>query len=194
MKVTNTGTETAETVALQLTYPPDILKPDSPDFCLEGTAPCALGSMTAGAVRKFPVRLMMRNEGAGLIKATVSTSSDDSVLANNVDEAAIEVLQPTIRLLPAVARPGTVTMAYGEQMPPGTRVRVKWLPGITVNRGPFKVRADGTMRAPLVLVRHDLLGTRDIIATSVPGEFGPVRGPMLVVPRMATPPSFLSRG
>jgi hypothetical protein len=155
-----------------------------------------IGTLTAGDDRTFEVPLTMRKEGTGLIKATATTTSDDSVPVNNVDEVAIEVLQPTIRLLPAVARPGTVAMAYGEKMPPGTRVKLEWLPGITVNRGSFKVSADGTMRAPLVLVRHDLLGSREVIATSssVPTEFAPVRGPMLVVPRLATPPDFLTRG
>jgi hypothetical protein len=85
-------------------------------------------------------------------------------------------------------------MAYGEKMPPGTRVRLQWDPGITISTGPFKVAADGTMRAPLLLVRHDLLGNREIVATSTTGAFGEVRGPMLVVERLATAPDFLARG
>jgi hypothetical protein len=79
-------------------------------------------------------------------------------------------------------------------MPPGTKVRLRWVPGITVNGGPFKVDGSGTMRAPLLLVRHDQLGSREIFAKSTTAAFSDVHGPMLVVERLATAPDFLARG
>ena len=100
-----------------------------------------------------------------------------------------------IRLLPAVARPGAVTMAYGENMPPDSVVRLAWVQGVTVHgQTTFRVDSDGTVRAPLLVVRHDLLGNREVEARSVLGQFSPVRGPMLVTERLATAPEFLTRG
>ena len=180
------------TVALD--YPTDLVTPVSLEPCRNGLLPCALGTIAPHGLRTFDVPMTMKKAGTAVIAAKVTTSSADSRPANDADSVSLKVIQPTVRLLPAVARPGRVTMAYGEKMPPGTRVRLQWDPGITISTGPFKVGADGTMRAPLPLVRHDLLGNREIVATSTTGAFGEVRGPMLVVERLATAPDFLARG
>ena len=192
--VRNAGPEPASAVTVALTYPTDLVTPGSLDPCRNGLAPCALGTLAANELRSFDVPLTMKKDGAAVIAAKVATPDFDSRPANNADSVSLKVIQPTVRLLPAVARPGMVTMAFGEKMPPGSRVTMAWDPGITVNTGPFKVAADGTMRAHLLIVRHDLLGSRLILANSTKALFSEVEGPMLVANRLAMAPGFLGRG
>ena len=53
---------------------------------------------------------------------------------------------------------------------------------------------DGTVRVPLLIVRHDQIGTRLLTATSTTALFTPVDGVMLVVPGTLLPPNFNGRG
>jgi hypothetical protein len=113
---------------------------------------------------------------------------------NNEHTVDLEILQPTVRVLPAVSPPGKVVLAYGENMPPESEISLAWAPGINIHTGPFEVSEEGTMRVPLLIVRHDLLGTRLVTATSTEDLFTPVEGEMLVVPRTLVPPNFNGRG
>ncbi len=211
--VTNRSeTTTAASVTLALTFPPTTPSPapdpprpvyasDSPQPCLTGVGTCLLGSIAPGDTRTFEIPLLIRKEGDADVGAKVTSTTADPVTTNNTATATLEVLQPTIRLLPAVARPGRVTMAYGEKMPPGSAVMLGWTPGLNIHRGPFDVDTDGTMRQPLLIVRHDLLGDRELELTSgdpeapaVPPLFTAVQGPMLVIERTAQAPDFLARG
>jgi hypothetical protein len=192
--VVNDGPEPASSVNLTLTYPTALVTPTSLVPCRNGLLPCALGTLAPHAPVSFDVPMTMKKGGTAVIAAKVTTTSADSQPANNSDTVSLRVIQPTVRLLPAVARPGRVTMAYGEHMPPGTDVLLHWEPGITINNGPFTVDKDGTMRAPFLLVRHDLLGNREIVAGSATAAFSDVRGPMLVLERTAVAPDFLGRG
>jgi Tol biopolymer transport system component len=196
--VRNAGPAAADSVTLAMTYPvappPRPFEATSPEACLDGGPPCTLGTMPPGTTQTFDVPLLMLHEGTGQITATVATTTTDPDPGNDTADVDLDVLQPTIRLLPEVARPGSVTMAYGEKMPPGSKVDLAWVPGITITRGPYKVHKDGTVRAPMVLIRHDRLGDREIEATSRHALFSPVRGPMLVAERLATAPTFLARG
>ena len=97
-------------------------------------------------------------------------------------------------MLPGVAPPGKVVLVYGEKMPPGSEVDLAWSQGITVGPGPFLVEDDGTVRVSMLVVRHDLIGARTLVATSTEGLFTPVEGDLLVVPRTLTPPNFNGRG
>ena len=156
--------------------------------------PCTLGTLASGGDRTFVVTLQGTAATVGVVAGAVTTTTLDPLLTNNEDEAALQILQPTIRLLPAVARPGMVVLAYGEDMPPGSEVTLAWNRGITVDRGPYRVAADGTMRASLLVVRRDLLGKRRLVASSDSDEFSPVTGPLLVVLRLLSAPGFLGRG
>ena len=108
--------------------------------------------------------------------------------------ARLEILQPTVRVLPSVGPPGHVVLVYGESMPPGSEVSLTWAPGINIHSGPFEVSEQGTVRAPMLIVRRDLIGNRLITATSATELFTPVAGGMLVVPRTLGPPDFDGRG
>jgi hypothetical protein len=93
-----------------------------------------------------------------------------------------------------VQAPGFVALAYGEDFPPGAKVKLSWLPGITTYSGPFTVAADGTLRVPMLIVGRDQLGPRKIVAASIDHRFGSVDNTMLVVPRTESPPNFIDRG
>ena len=97
-------------------------------------------------------------------------------------------------MLPSVAPPGKVVLAYGENLPPGSEISIRWASGISVHPGPFEVSDDGTARVPVLIVRRDLLGDRTVGATSTNELFSPIEVDMLVVPRTLTPPSFTGRG
>jgi Tol biopolymer transport system component len=191
--VTNLGPGTAEAVTLRTAYP-DMVTPAADETCLVDGTPCALGDLAPEAEQVFTVDLTAVQAGTGPITARVATTTVEESTENNRARRRLEVKQPTIRLLPAVARPGQVVLAFGEDMPPGSRVTVDWEPGITVDTGPFRVAADGTMRASLLLVRRDRLGDRTLTATSVTDEFSPVTGEMLVVLRTMQPPDLVGRG
>jgi hypothetical protein len=121
--------------------------------------------------------------GTGPITARVTGTSSDPDPADNSASVPITVEQPTLRLLPPIGEPGFVTLAYGENLPPGGRVTVTWDPGVTAAPGPYTVEPDGTVRIPVLLVRRDALGDRVLVASSPDGIFGPVDARMLVVPR-----------
>jgi len=193
--VRNAGPDPADGVALALSLPTDQMTSLSSDPCLSGIGPrCVIGALAKDEVRTFEVPVRMLKPGTALISAEAATTSTDSNPSNDNDAVSVRILQPTIRLLPAVARPGMVPMAFGENMPPGTNVKLRWDMGITTFQGPFRVAADGTMRTPLLIVRHDLLGSRAILATSTRNLFSEINGPMLVANRLSTPPDLRGRG
>ena len=129
-----------------------------------------------------------------VITAKVATSSIESTLANNQDSAKLPVKQPRLRLLPPIGPPGFVTLAFGENLPPGVLVTLRWREGITTFDGPYRVAADGTVEAPMLVVRRDELGPRQAVLQGKPGRFAAVRANMLVVPNTEQPPRFLGRG
>ena len=198
--VTNHGPHTADGVTLTATWPEDIVAPSVPappgttPECLPDGDPCDLGNLASGDEVEYNVSLKALTEGSDTIDVAVATDTTDPQPGNNTDSSNIEILQPTIRLLPAVARPGQVVLAFGEDMPPGSQVRLVWNRGITVNRGPFKVDDEGNMRAMLLIVRRDQLGARTLKAASATEEFSPVEGDMLVLLRTFSPPLLIGRG
>jgi Tol biopolymer transport system component len=197
--VVNRGPRPAEDVDLRVRLP-RAGEPVSGDPCLVGGGTCALGTLSPGAApERLAVTLRMTNPdrvdvSRGILRARVSSTTPDPEPADNRDRAPIRVLQPAIRLLPEVARPGMVVLAYGERMPPRSRVRLRWTRGITVSPGPYRVAGDGTLQHPILIVRRDRLAEREIRATSVGGKFGTVEGPLLVVMRLLMAPDFRGRG
>lgn len=201
--VRNRGPQTASAVSLQGTWlgglvvaaPAPVEAPDLPaPECLPAGDSCTLGDLAPGAVRSFRVVLSTLTEMTGTITARVATTTLDPVARNNTATVLLEVVQPTIRLVPAVARPGQVVLAYGENMPPGSAVQLQWDAGLVIDQGPIIVADDGTARTSILLVRRDFLGTRILTASSDAGEFGAVTGDLLVTLRTMTAPEMIGRG
>lgn len=196
--VENHGPSPAAAVSLDRALPPGVTSsaltpvgaaPPCP------TDPCSLGTLPAGSPITYRATLTTGAAGAGAVRATVATATADPVAPNDTDAALLSVLQPRVSVLPGVARPGKVVLVFGESMPPGSRVRLGWNHGIIVDPGPFTVDADGTLTQPVLLVRHDRLGERRIIASSTTAEFTPVGGRMLVTyPLMVNAGTFSDRG
>ena len=192
--VTNDGPDDAEEVELLGSYDEALLESESTDACLEDRTVCDLGTLASGEAETFEVGLTLLDDGRTPVRADVSTTTEDPVDSNDTDEVTLRILQPEIRILPGVGRTGQVVLAYGERFPPRTRVRLGWDQGIMVDRGPFRVARDGTLRVPIVLVRRDRLGNRELSARSVEKEFSPVSTEALVVARLLAAPTFLTRG
>jgi hypothetical protein len=175
---------------------PDPLVPplQSTPACLPTGDPCALGSLAPGELVVFEVDVATPTEGDHTIEAAVSSTTVDPVMTNNEHSVELPVILPSVRLVPAVARPGQVVMAYGENMPPGTEVTLSWRPGVVLRPGPLTVAEDGTVRSSILIVRREQLGQRAITATSETDEFDPVTGDGLVVLRTLSPPDLVGRG
>jgi hypothetical protein len=187
--VTNRGPQVTPDVSLETTYP-DFVKPVGAPGCVAGGPPCSLGAFGAGETRTFTVTMSVLKIGTGTITARVTGRSSDPNLADNETSLPLTAKQASLRLLPPIGEPGFVTLAFGENMPPGGRVMVMWDKGVTAAPGPYTVGPDGTVRIPVLVVRRDALGERLLVATSPDGIFGPVHRTMLVVPRtvsVATP-------
>jgi Tol biopolymer transport system component len=168
--------------------------------CLADGDACSLGDLEPDDTLTYDVTLTVEPlpgedvDGSGTITAEVATPGGDRVPANDTDEVDLEVLQPTVRVLPGVARPGQAVIAHGERMPPGTVVTLAWDRGITAHPADLEVAEDGTVRWPLFVIRRDVLGTRVLTATSTSEEFGPIETELLVVLRTLTPPPISGRG
>jgi Tol biopolymer transport system component len=209
--VRNLGPDPVDNVMLDVDLPAGLFPQPSLTlpFCLVVQVPCdlgTLGTVDPGDRERFDVVVRLHSAGERLpIVARVTTTTPDPNLANNRHRALLDVLQPELHILPAVAHPGQVVLAYGEQMPPGTEVEVDWarrtaagLPlgdPILVNPSrSYLVDDDGSVRIPLLVLRRDLLGERVLTATSTTAEFMPLEAPMIVVLRQLGPPLFVGRG
>lgn len=195
VRVTNNGPQPAVASTLTMGYPAGVTATGIPG-CLDGSAACPLGTLAPGATSVLTPTLTARAKGAGAVLAKVAAVSPDPLLLNNTAGAPLSVVQPALRLLPPIGPPGFVPLAYGEGFPPGANLTLTWQAGITTDRRPVRVAADGTVRAPVLVIRRDALGLRDLVATSVDAtmQFAPVKAPMLVVARSVSPPRFLGRG
>jgi Tol biopolymer transport system component len=197
--VRNIGTNPVEDVRLTTTWPDLVLPgaaPPLPSFapvCVLAGDACDLGTIAAGGEQSFRVALQPLNAGTARIRAKVETSTPEVPTDNNRDSVDLQIRQPTIRVLPSVGPPGQVVLVYCENMPPTSEISLAWAPGISVDTGPFEVSKDGTVRRPLLIVRHDQIGTRLLTATSTTALFTPVDGVMLVVPGTLVPPNFNGR-
>lgn len=194
VSVTNKGTAAAANVQLTIAVPGFLTV--VPDAACAATV-CNVGALAPGASKTFHPKLGMPGTGAGTgeVSSVVVSSGTDVNLGNNTAKALFQVLQPRVRLLPAVAQPGKVLLAMLEDMPPGDNVTLVWTKGITSN--PDTVPVPGaTLTWPMLVVPGDLLGERELVVRSIDGRFGGVAGikaPLLVVPRTSQPPGFLER-
>jgi len=118
------------------------------------------------------------------VTATVTSDGGEPVVATT----PLEVVQPWLRIVPEVARPGEVVLAYGEDFPPGSEIYLTWSQGITTAPGPYRTGPDGRVSVPVLVVRNDVRGERWLRATSGPAT--DVRGVLGAgFPRVVGPPS-----
>ncbi|MBO4207266.1 VWA domain-containing protein [Micromonospora echinofusca] len=187
----------AENVWLEITAPDPLLPAASADpRCGPGRRLCLLGTLGPAGQQVvtivLPARAAVTGTVSGRLGATVR-----QVPATRTALAPVRVVAPTVTLDPATGPPGFVTTAVGVDFPPGAQVRLRWSPGITTTPDTVTVGADGTFRTPMLILRKDTLGLRDLTVTRVSGAtFAPVRAtaPFLVVPRGLAPPVFGGRG
>lgn len=209
VRVRNLGPQIAQGAKLIVSWPagvaaaapvpgPDPLTPplQPTPACLPAGLLCSLGNIAPGTDALYRVVLTTATEGDFTLTAKVNATTIDPVLPNNTDTLELPVLQPAIRLVPAVARPGQVVLAYGENMPPSTQVVLSWGvgEGLPIHAAPITVLADGTIRRPVLILRREQLGDRTITATSTTEEFTPVTGDILIVLRSLSPPDLVGRG
>ncbi|TNM39693.1 hypothetical protein FHP29_12565 [Nocardioides albidus] len=202
VSVTNRGPAAAADVVWQTTWPTFVVPSVPPGTtpgteappCLLAGTPCLLGALAPGEVRTYDVVLTPTTAGRSQVLTQAISATGDPVPADNTALAPLEVRQPTIRVVPAVARPGQVVVAYGEDMPPGETVRLSWDKGTLSAPSTVEVAADGTLRTSILILRRDQIGKRVLTATSTTEQFGPVTGDLLVVLRTLSPPELIGRG
>lgn len=204
--VRNLGPDPVVDATLRLEWPQAFLQRTFVGpLCLAPLVSCPLGTMNPGDRIEYELPLALVAPGDRLpIVGTVSGGTPDRDTRNNISIARLDVLQPELHILPGVARPGQVVIAYGENMPPGSEIEIDWrtqTPGgvpladpITIDPGPYLIGDDGTVRIPLPVIRRDFLGERILTATSTTGEFLDLEATLLVVLRSLGPPQFVERG
>jgi hypothetical protein len=126
--------------------------------------------------------------------STSSTSTSTSTTLTTMVPVPPGTL--TLVCLPPLGPPGFVTTAVGAGFPPNVPVTLAWRPGIG---GTTAVSdAAGAFRVPVLILHHDVLGPRELVATvaaAAGSTFarGPdsVAAPFLVVPATLGPPRAL---
>ncbi|WP_251152092.1 hypothetical protein [Cellulosimicrobium sp. Marseille-Q4280] len=206
--VRNTGTATATDVVLVAEHPAGVSPSDAGPTaapsdagptglpaggeCLGAWGTCPIADLAPGAEVTVvsalaPVGPAAR--GAVTVTVTGRTGTPDpfTPLTSPVPlpaptsvttSAGLEVVQPWLRVLPAVAAPGDVVLAYGEDFPPGEDAVLTWSAGITSASGPYRVGPDGRLSVPVLIVRNDLRGERWLRVTS--GDPPPLTTPRVV--------------
>lgn len=106
--------------------------------------------------------------------------------------AILNVLQPSIRILPRVASPGEVVLVYGQDFPPGATIGLRWDPGVTAAALAPVADPTGTFTAQLLILGGDQTGERRAVASG-PG-FSAVDAPFLVTPDRLMPPLLGAAG
>ncbi len=222
--VRNEGPGPARDVTVTTAFP-DAVVPAPADpvdtrTCVAGSGTCALGQVRAGAEVVLTVVLSPAGPAdvraargvaeaagtvptptqparwTGLVAVSASTSSAQTTTADDAATAPLDVVQPWVHVLPAVARPGRVVLAYAEDLPPGERVTAVWDRGITAQPGAVEVAADGRLSMPVPVVPNDLLGTRTLVLASADATdpaFASVGAALLVNPAPVDAPDFILR-
>ncbi|WP_194164874.1 DUF11 domain-containing protein [Pseudactinotalea sp. HY160] len=192
--VHNGGPVTAVGTQLTLSIPESVELTDPGPCPRRGV--CLLGDLGPDEQTTLRLTLLPTEVGDLEIEAVVAATTPDPAPANNTATAAFEAVQATLRLLPAVARPGDVTLLYGVDLPPDAVISTRWSEGVTASAGPIEARDDGTLRFSMLIIEGDELGEREVEVTHVSGtSFGLETPPtLLVVPRGLEPPEFVTRG
>ncbi len=150
------------------------LAPGAKCAVVVGVAPTATGQLTA--------QLQVADSAPG----SPHTATLTGLVLGTTQSA------PKIVISPKVGATGTVVLVSGSGFPAGQPVVFAWSIGITPQQlAPTVTAPDGTFRAQVLVLPHDLLGPRTLSATAVvsgaPGK--PATAPFLVVPQTMQPPS-----
>src|SRR5699024_9179381 len=114
--VRNEGPATAEDIRLTFTLPDGVDVLDSGTCPLHGV--CPIDALGPNRQTTVTLTLLPTEVGDMEVGATVAASTADPRPQNNRATATFEGVQATLRLLPAVVRPGDVTLLYGVDLPP----------------------------------------------------------------------------
>lgn len=156
-----------------------------------GGGECAVGDLAPGTSTVVRVVLAPDKALRATITANLSTSGTDADLGDNHATERLRILQPRIKAVPDIGKPGFVTSVRGKDFPPGTRVRLKWQPGITATAAPTVPGAKGTFIAQLLILSKDQTGPRKITAKGA--GFRSVSTKFLVVSGSVAPPDEVAR-
>ncbi|GAA1050223.1 hypothetical protein [Arthrobacter russicus] len=157
---------------------------------------CELGELAAQQSRTITLTVTSAAKGSGQVSVKAVSSGNERDYTNNTVERRLTVLETTVRLLPSVAKPGDVVLAYLENLPPGETVRLAWEQGINSGADTY-ASAQDNLTVPVLVVPGDQLGDRTLRVHSTTGGFGGadgIAGNLLVVPGAMQPPGFLGRG
>ncbi len=103
--------------------------------------------------------------------------------------------QARITLDPPIGPQGIVVVATGDHFPANSQVQLSWSVGITPGLPVVKADASGHWQIQVLVFHHDIVGPRNLVATSVGGPaFPTVAVPMLVTVRSVGPPGFGNGG
>ncbi|MFJ8788701.1 HYR domain-containing protein [Streptomyces sp. NPDC102462] len=192
--LTNTGPRPARNVVLTTAWPQGDRAGDRTLSALSDCTrarPCTIApgsrvTVTQTAVYDTALR--------GEVRASVTGSPRDPRRADNTATAPLRVLRPKLTVTPAVARPGDVVLARGEDFPPGRTVALTWSRGITAAQSPVRVGRDGTFEAQVPVLRKDQLGPR-VLRARVPAleRLHRPEEDVLIVRRSLQPPDFAGR-
>ena len=150
--------------------------------------PMGQGTTSSGSTDTLQLTLTPTAAGQYPISGQVEIFNGDGPYEQGPTASAeLTVLQqPTIRVLPPVAGPGSVVLVYGTGFPPGEAVQLAWNPGITAAATPPVAGPDGTFVAQMLILGGDLTGERTVVVTGA--GFGQVTAPFLVTKPRLLPP------
>lgn len=97
----------------------------------------------------------------------------------------------TLEIKPPVGRPGIVVIVTGSGLPGNTDLTLAWSRGITPKLPPIRTDVRGNFRVQVLVFHNDVIGPRDLVATTVgPVAFPPISARFLVVEPPSEPPRF----
>ncbi|MFI6638902.1 hypothetical protein [Streptomyces sp. NPDC050504] len=187
--VRNGKSALATGLRLRLGLPQGIPAEQLPAGCAGGE--CALPDLAPGGSAVTRVVLAPTKAVNTRIDAELTTTGTDADLRDNTARVPLRILQPRILAVPAIGKPGFVTLVRGWDFPPGVPVTLTWKPGITAAAAPTRPGADFTFTAQLLILRKDQTGPRTITAKGA--GFSPVTTPFLVVNGSVQPPYEVDR-
>ncbi|TQK44170.1 hypothetical protein FBY35_5658 [Streptomyces sp. SLBN-118] len=189
--VRNRGGQLARGVRLTLRGPHSLPTAVTSSNCLLSKKGCELDPGAALAVR---VALTPKTAQTAELVGLASTTSRDADLSHASAKVRITVKRPRASLNSYTGPPGFVASVHGVDFPPGAKVGLTWLPGLTAQQEPVTVRADGTFDTHMLVLRSDRPGPRDLAVSPVAGPaFSRAIAAFLVVPHALEAPKFLDR-
>lgn len=151
----------------------------------------------------FSVQVQARTLNAGrqfnVVSGTCSTAPDSTSSSSSSSTSSTSTTtvpavlpggSPSLVCIPPIGPPGFVTLAVGTGFPPNTPVVLRWQPGIAGAR--TVTDAKGNLSAPVLVMHHDVLGPRALVAQAGGGLLATTASaPFLVVPATLGPPEVI---